>query len=206
MGIPQRVSADAARSHAYPSRSTGVMGKKVVQVSEPETFYRGHKIRWSDNSDEWTCYDLSDKVRSSPKLSLIKAAIDRLYLAERKANAVPCFEIGHDGTRTESNVVEYLGAKIQRAWSGGEQRTEHKVAVVATRKGSERPSRREAKLDDLMPSNVDVDAAWLHYQSLRAIEKRAKAAADAALKAIPRLTLDDVTALVELHDREANTQ
>lgn len=172
-------------------------------MSEPQTEYRGHKIRWSNNADEWTCYDLSDKVRSSPRLSLIKAAIDRLYLAERKSIATPCFEIGYNGERTESNVVEYLGFKIQRSWSGGDQKTEHKVAVVAKRTGSERPSRCERDLYSLMPVSAEAEAAYSEFKRLREIEKRAKADADAALEAVPRLTLDDIQALVDLHNREA---
>jgi hypothetical protein len=164
--------------------------------------YRGHKINWSDNSDEWTCYDLSDKVRSSPKLSLIRAAIDRLYLAERKANAVPCFELGIHGDRTESHVSEYLGPKIDRSWDGRETKTRHKVAVVAVRSGSERPSRRELELTNLMASTPEAEAAWGHDRKLYVAEQEAKRAADEAWAAIPRLTLDQIAALVELHNRD----
>lgn len=165
---------------------------------DPTTVYRGHTIRWSDNSDEWTCYDLSDKVRSSPKLSRIKAAIDRLYLAERKANATPCYELSQHGKRIESTVVEYLGARTKTSWTGNTTTTTHKVAVVAKREGSERPSRREAELTSLAPATPEVERAYSEYLALKAEAQAAADKADRAFKAIPRLSLDDIEALVRL--------
>jgi hypothetical protein len=134
---------------------------------------------------------------------LIKASIDRLYLAERKQNSVACYEVNIvDARRTESSVVEYLGFKIQRAWSGGKETIDHRVAVVATRRGSERPARREVRLTELVPVTPEADVAWLKYVRLAAIAKNAKAEADAAFADLPRLKTQDVAALVALHGRE----
>lgn len=172
-------------------------------VSTPTTTYRGHTIQWSDNSDKWVCYDLSDKVRSSPKLSLIKAAIDRLYLTERKNKAVQCYELSTHGQRVESNVVEYLGEKVHRSWGSKPEITDHKVAVVAQRHGSERPSRRETTLDKLMPVTPEAEDAYQRYERLNAEAKAAGKRADDAFKAIPRLKPYDVRALIELYGRDA---
>lgn len=172
-------------------------------MGDPVTTYRGHSIRWSDNSDEWVCYDLSDKVRSSPKLSLIKAAIDRMYLAERKSSAVTCYELSYSGgQRTESNVVEYLGENREKSWSRPDDVTvTHKIAVVAKRSGSERPSRRETELDKVMAVGLEADAAWAHFQELHRAAEKAKRAADDAHEALPRLALQEISALVDLHNR-----
>lgn len=168
------------------------------------TKYRGHVISWSDNLDEWTCYDLSDKVYSSPKLSNIKAAIDRLYLAERKEASVPCWEIsGHSAQRIESNVVEYLGEKVDRNWSTNQYEVvDHKVAVVATRKGNERPARKQTELGLLSPKTPEVEEAWAHYVKLDAEAKRASKRATEAYYAIPRMKVEDVAELVRLYKLE----
>jgi hypothetical protein len=165
-----------------------------------ETEYRGHKIRWSDNEDCWTCYDLSDKVRTSPKLSAIKAAIDRLYLAERKAAGVECWEINsYDGKRTRATVVEYLGEKGARySWDGKPGQPQHKVAVVAKRSGSERPARRETECDKLALPGEEFDAAWEAYTHALEEQKAAEKRTDQAFKALPRLTVSDIAALVDL--------
>jgi hypothetical protein len=164
------------------------------------TEYRGHKIRWSDNEDCWTCYDLSDKVRASPKLSAIKAAIDRLYLAERKAAGVGCWEISsHDGSRTPATVVEYLGEKTEKSWSGRTpDRIYHKVAVVAKRTASERPARRETSCDQLARLGAEFDAAWEIYANAFAERKAAQKREQEAFGALPRLQVEDIAKLVEL--------
>lgn len=165
-----------------------------------ETKYRGHSIRWSDNEDCWACYDLSDKVRSSPKLSTIKAAIDRLYLAERKAAGVECWEISsYDGKRTPATVVEYLGKKVDRnSWSSAPDRVFHKVAVVAKRGGAERPARRETECDKLARPGAEFDAAWEIYTRAVADKKAAEKRAASAFAALPRLQVSDIAKLVEL--------
>lgn len=169
-------------------------------MSEVKTEYRGHTIRWSDNEDAWTCYDLSDKVRSSPKLSILKGHIDRLYLAERKKASTPCWELSsHSSTRIEGSVVEYLKAKEERSWSSQKvERVRHIVAVVAQRSGSERPSRAEKDLDNLAPMTPEFDAAWAEFCALNTLAKAAEKRARDAFAALPRLQLDDVQKLVDL--------
>jgi hypothetical protein len=168
------------------------------------TEYRGHKIMWSDNTDEWTCYDLSDKVRSSPKLSVIKDAIDRLYLAERKAAGTPCWELSqHSNARYPAQIIEYLGAKTESSWTRGKPDTvKHKIAVVATRNGNERPSRREAYITELAPLGPETDAAWQVYAGAVAERKAAEKRERDAYAAIPRIDLEAISKLVELHAKD----
>jgi hypothetical protein len=169
-----------------------------------QTEYRGHKIHWSDNEDCWSCWDLSDKVRSSPKLSAIKSAIDRLYFAERKGAATFCWEVDRSTVSlVDASVVEYLGCKQRCRWNG-ETDTEHKVAVVARRSTglSAKPSRAEKNITELFPKTAEFYAAWQEYVALSAAAKSASKAADNAFSALPRLTLGDVAKLVELASRD----
>lgn len=82
-------------------------------MSRITTEYRGYRIIWSDNADEWVSYDAGKGI-SNPSLAKMKAAIDRIHLSERKAAALRVFEISEHGseTKTESLIVEYLGPKI----------------------------------------------------------------------------------------------
>lgn len=171
-------------------------------MADPTCEYRGHTIRWSDNEDCWTCWDLSDKVRSSPKLSTIKAHIDKLYLAERKANATPCYELGRE-RRVESMVVEYLGERKEKSWRKlGEFTITHRVAVVAKRDKNDRPARKEATLPALSPVSPEADAAWQHYAVLAHELKLAERRAAEAFDALPRLKPEDVQKLIDLHNAE----
>ena len=47
-----------------------------------ETEHKGYKIRYSENGDEWSCFDLGDAV-SAPSLSACKAKIDALLKEQR---------------------------------------------------------------------------------------------------------------------------
>lgn len=169
-------------------------------MNRVETTYRGHKIYWSDNADCWTCRDLDGKMQSAPKLSSIKAHIDKLYLSERKQSAVPCFEIGHSGDFIEGSVVEYLGQRVGISWRDP-NKIGHKVAVVARREGSGKPSRREASLDEVFPMSPDTVTAYENYKRLENEAKAAQRAAYDAKQAIPRMTPEDVQALIDIYKR-----
>lgn len=178
-------------------------------MSDPiKTEYRGHAIFYGENSDEWHCNDVGRSGASSSSLAKVKQAIDKMYLDLRKKAATPCFEIGiyNRGQRTESVCIEY----IEPVWEGGGWNTavprhvaNHKVAVVAKRDGSTKPSRRETKLSELMPDTPEAEAAWQEFKRLCAIAEAANKAANAAFDAIPRLTVDDIAALVEIKNNEA---
>jgi hypothetical protein len=162
--------------------------------------YRGHTIRWADNEDCWTCWDLGNKAKSSPKLSVIKAAIDKIYLAERKAASTQCWEINsHSGTREFANVIEYVGPKVERAWAGEiTSETKHIVGVVAKREGSERNSRKDIETSRLAPVGEATDKAWAAYEVAMESRKLAQSRERDALAAVPRLSLDDINELVAL--------
>lgn len=48
-----------------------------------ETEYRGYRITYSENGDEWTCYDIaSGRGATTLTLSKMKARIDKYLLGE----------------------------------------------------------------------------------------------------------------------------
>lgn len=171
-----------------------------------KTEYRGHVISYSENSDEWWCSDIG---YSNVSMAKVKARIDAVYLKLRKESAVPCYEIGSYGSGrdllTEATVIEYL----KEIWEGGgwdskpRRLTNHKVAVVAQREGSTRASRRETELSRLAKATPETlaaaDVARERYAEYLAAQK----AYEAAVAAIPRLTIEDVEALVRVHKSEA---
>lgn len=164
-----------------------------------ETEYRGYNIRFSENEDEWRCYDAGDGIKH-PKLSGVKAKIDSLLLAERKIGATMCFEIDkYRGcvSLTESTVIEYLGPKLERR-NNIPFIAAQKVAVVSRRRGNTKSARREDTLDGLAPDSDETRAAWAEAQRLHVILAAAQKTYDAAVKAIPRLTLADIQPLVKI--------
>ena len=168
-----------------------------------ETEYRGYLIRYSENGDEWTCYDMgSGAAASAPTLSKMKAKIDKYLLGIRKEAAVECLELEtYSGLRiTDAVIIEYLGPKVE---GGGWNRkpahvSSHKVAAMAQRTGRERTSRRETDLRDFIPNTPAANEAIDLARRLGNAAKDAERAYKEAVAAIPRLTIDDIAELVRV--------
>ncbi len=161
-----------------------------------EIEYRGHTVRYGENSDEWYCSDLG---YSSEKLSSVKARIDKMYLDLRKKSAVSCFEISsyRGAKKTPSSIVEYLkNNEGKKNWNSKPEPIVHTVAVVARRDGSDKASRREAKANELMPDTPEAHAAWAIFEEKSELLKHAERAANKAFDAIPRVTVDMMADLI----------
>ncbi|MER9652501.1 hypothetical protein NKJ26_03150 [Mesorhizobium sp. M0152] len=179
-----------------------------------ETTYRGHTISYGENSDEWYCADLDHGGNSHVSLAKLKAKIDKMYLDLRRKAAVKAFEISSGPyerpSLNEATVIEYVGqAKTYNSRAPGGGRYElgaHKVAVIATRHGNDRASRAEKEIQTLMPATPEAHAAFAEAIRLAEIARAAKTEADAALKAVPRLSLDDIAELVRIKETEGSPQ
>ena len=167
-----------------------------------EVEHRGYTIRFNENSDEWYCSALSGKSYSAAKLSTVKAAIDRMLLSVRKASAYPCYEIGgsyhRDPMKHSAKIIEFVGTKIERDYSNRPKPPKHIVASVAQRNHSEKASRREVNISELMPDTPEAHAAFALFENACAREREAHAATLAAFDAIPRVTLDMIPDLVKI--------
>jgi hypothetical protein len=176
-----------------------------------ETVYRGHTITYGENSDEWYCGDLEAGGASHVSLAKLKAKIDKMYLDLRRKAAVKAFEIGsgyyEKPSLNATTVIEYVGqAKTRNYNGGGFTLGAHKVACIAPRRGNDRASRAEKELDGIMPDTPEAHAAFAEALRLAEIASAAKKAADAALKAVPRLSLDDIAELVRIKETEGSPQ
>ena len=171
-----------------------------------EVTHRGYTITFNENSDEWYCRELSGKSYSAPKLSTIKASIDRMLLSVRKKSAITCYEVsgGHsrDPSKTEAQIVEFITTKNERDYSGKAKPPVHIVASVAQRRGSAKASRREVSIADLMPDTPEAHAAFDRLVKATEREVAAHKETLAALNAIPRVTFEMITDLVKLADEK----
>ena len=164
-----------------------------------DTEYRGHRIIYSENQDNWYAPDIENS--DAPTLSKVKAKIDKMYLDMRKRSAFNGFEISSLGepALTPTTIVEYVKEKIERSWSDPSKITssKHIVAAVAQRSGREKAARRQCQLDDIAPDTPETMVAFENAKALWVEVKRAEKAYRAAVAAIPRVSFDDITDLVK---------
>lgn len=172
-----------------------------------ETEHRGYRIRYSENGDEWTCFDIGNgKGAVAPTLSAMKAKVDKYLLGIRKEAAVPCLAVETYGRLkiTEATITEYVGPKVERpsSYSGEGRRgpyiSSQRIAAMALRSGNDRVSRQEQALENFAPIGPATDAAIAEAMRCQKIKDEAEAAFKAAVAAIPRLTLNDISELVRV--------
>ena len=164
-----------------------------------ETEYRGHRIIYSENGENWYAPDIEKSEAIT--LSKVKAKIDKMYLDMRKRSAFDGFEISSHGepTLTPTTIVEYVKEKIERSWSDPSKITssKHIVAAVAQRSGREKAARRQCQLDEIAPDTPETMVAFENAKALWVEVKRAEKAYLDALAAIPRVSFHDITDLVK---------
>lgn len=161
----------------------------------PETIYKGFKVRYSENEDEWNAYELNV---SDPRLGKLKAKIDKILREARKSAAIPAVLISgiHHEPR-DVNVVEIKEIKIRsRGWSMPEP-VEH-ISVWYMENG-----RSCTGIDRLWLPSPELD----HYMEVRRASldtiKRAQKDAEDALAKAPRLDKAALAELIRLHEAEA---
>jgi hypothetical protein len=165
-----------------------------------ETEYRGYKITFSENADEWNCYAISF---SHASLAKVRAKIDRIHLDMRKAAAFDCLYIGSAYGKpddvTGARVIDYrlCREKNRSAWTGkGPDIIEkHEVAAMVKSGFADSAGKNWLKLQSLAPLGPETDAAMDRVrEAQRKVEAAEKERAQ-AWASVPRLTFDDVTAL-----------
>jgi len=173
-------------------------------MARPEVEYRGHIIFWSDNSDAWGCHEMQNY---NPSLAKVKAAIDRFYLKQRKAVAVPCYVLMSSDV-IPATVIEFIKTTSKRSFGNTTHNNsfDHLVGVSHeasyTASGKPRKVRSEKVLGGLVPMTDEADTAIREWTRLKQIEAAAKDAADAAKILIPRMDLSHIPGLAALHDQE----
>ena len=173
------------------------------------TEYRGYEIRYDQNGDVWRCYAADFSHLS---LAKVKAKIDKLHLAIRKAAAFDCLFLGTRHGKPDpvpSRAIDYK-AKRERnrnQWKGGDQPeflVTHHVAVMkeASRFGSEPGSKGKSwqRLGDLAPLGPETDATLAKVAECHAEVVAAEARRAEAWKLVPRIEVEDLGDLEEAVD------
>jgi hypothetical protein len=154
-----------------------------------ETEYKGFKIIFRDNSEEWSCPSAD---YSSASLAAVKRKIDTIDRARRKAGAVPALRVGDRGGIEEVTVVEYTGATKSR-WR---DQIEHSVYVIgASRHGDKTAVRSKGLLAEFCADTPENRAALTAIANMRAEIIRIEKAIQEAKSAIPKLTVEQVAHL-----------
>lgn len=167
-----------------------------------KTEYRGYEIRYSENEDAWRCDVVKD---SKASLSKMKQAIDRMHLKMRKEAATDSAILRiHNGfSLTACSIVEYLGEKWSRGGYGSAREPKfegHRVAVVAERDGREKAARSEERLENLVKLGPEADAAIEKAKTSLKKVREAEEIYRADIAAIPRLTIQDISKIVDASD------
>lgn len=169
-----------------------------------KTEYRGYDISYSENQDEWNCYDIGF---SHEKLSRVKAKIDDMHRKLRKANAFHCLDISshREASVTEATIVEYLGPirkskSFERVGTG--EIEDHEVAYMSARTSlSERKSRHKGRISSLVlntPGNLSrIDEARDLHEQAKALAEKARD----VLRCLDRPTIEDIAGLVNASER-----
>lgn len=148
-----------------------------------ETEHNGYKIRYGENSDTWECYDLQ---LSANTLSALKDKINKTLAQERRLGNIAVLKIGHGWhAGADPGVLTALcaeGTAYHKAPAGW--------VVFTDKKG--RKKREKVALGELVldtPEHRKAMAAYIaERRRIRALEE----AADETVKALPRLTPDEL--------------
>lgn len=168
-----------------------------------KTEYRGYTIRYAENRDSWDC---SDCGVSESTLGKAKSKIDSLHLKLRKASAVDAYEISRRETdraftvsAIEARIIDYGKPRVQRSGYGPDRKeyVEERVYSMAARHGNGKASRSEQRLDSMAPVTPEVHAAIDEANRLGKIAHAASQEFKAAVRAIPRLQLEDIKGLID---------
>ena len=141
--------------------------------------YRGCTIRFNENSDEWSCLEHN---ASNPVLAKVKAKIDRILAAERKAKGgMAAIHIS-----TQGAVDATIMARAEDGYLGRPQVWARRV------KYGGKVARHKDALGDLVhdtPENraILVQAAEIHKEAA-AIAKKARD----LIASIPRVKVEEI--------------
>lgn len=163
--------------------------------------HRGYVIRFNENADEWSCHDAG--YYSSPSLAKVRARIDKMLLDTRKKAAVDCFELSGGAYRGSvdkipAKIIEFVKTKPDKDYRGNPLPPKHIVASVAQRSMSEKASRKEVELSELMPDTPEAHAAFARLEEACKRLREAQNATNEAFKAVPRMTIDMIEELVRI--------
>lgn len=168
-------------------------------MSSITTEYRGYSISYSENADEWNCYDCGV---SHASLSKVKAKIDALHLKLRKTSSVECLFLGEGYGRagvTHATMIDYMGPEYTSGRWPEKEKTlvGHKVAAMHRDARKDRPTRQTGRLENYAPDTPEVREAVAAWVQAEREEEEARQRKEKARNAIPRMTLEMIDGLIK---------
>lgn len=172
------------------------------------TEYRGYTIRFGENDEKWSCWDIEF---SHEKLSKVKERIDRMHLQLRKASSVDCLVMDggddwHPAKFHEGKIVDYVGVvrsqrpgTFERVYTGPV--VDHKVAVVSAKTGDKASRRTQVLSDAYAPEAIEMMPAILEQQL---IMRNARNEIQRIRAAMPRVQFDQLADLVRASEHVFN--
>ena len=168
--------------------------------------HRGYEVHFGQNSYTWTCSDLGiDNI----DLGKVKDAIDRVCLKVRKENAVEAYYFSgrHDDKPKllDAKIIEYIEPVTEKTapfGTGPKKVVGHQVAVMYQGDYSDRVTRNKERLEHLVRKTPEaltiLEEIRANCAQIRALGEKNRQLE----KQFPRLTLDDIPALVKIANTE----
>jgi hypothetical protein len=167
--------------------------KEVIEIE-----YNGRTVVFREADDEWGCFELKLKARS---LSALKAKINKIDGLARKIScpAIRVEKYGRHLGEPAQIVMLAKGSEWERMaydekpelLQGLHNRRVPTVWIMVA-EGNQPATRTKVRLDELAPPTESVLASVREYERLGSEIKKLEAAKDSVLKAIPRLTIEDI--------------
>lgn len=165
-------------------------------MSRITTDHKGLTISFSENEDKWSCIELN---YSNASLAKVKGRIDKYLRDQRKGMSVSCLYLGETYSAntklTPAEIVEYLPNKKVPSYA---KDTGPTVAVMISDGPKDRPTRREKGLACFGFDTPEVIETLRKARTMQDEARRLHREAEGMVKALPRLTLDDISGLVSL--------
>jgi hypothetical protein len=177
--------------------------RHITEFENIEIEYKGRTLLFREDMDEWSCQALK---LASKGLTALKRKIDKLDGETRRVSvaAIRVGEAGHyDKVGAPVQIVmlaknsdwelkRYDEDPEQKffATNGAERRVPTVWIMVAD---GNQMARKKVRLDSLAFPNESTQAAIQEYERLGEEIQKLKAERESILKAVPRLTFDDLT-------------
>jgi hypothetical protein len=181
------------------------MARRRVTGDTIELEYNGREILFREDMDEWTCSALKLKAKS---LTALKRKIDNLD-GEARRVSMPVIHLGSGYSDPKpANIVMLAKAKEWESLRYNEQPDNlaglHNRRVpsvwIMVPNGNHPAERKKVRLDECARPDESTRLSIKEADKLEAEAKRLNEQAEAIMKAIPRVTLEELTGKVNEDD------
>lgn len=167
----------------------------------PTTEHNGREIQFIEHMDQWVCSEMDMRASS---LKALRAKIDKFDNQARKI-AVLAYRLMHDGKMQPLTIVtickpeDWQRSYESRSLFGGKE-PPRKPTVWTTRLEGNKTKREKIELSTCAAASLEAMAEVERADALFAEARRLEKQGKDIIKAIPRMTLEDLQALSVAED------